>query len=281
MITFRTFAAFVFVIAPAFSQNPAMVPADRNEIRPTEPLWENGGLPRQTIAESEGLQPLGAHFDLPHPTITPATGAPKVSVRQLRHPPSKAAVRAFAEAKRDAAAGNHSKAIEELRRAVDQSPEFGQAWTNLGVQYLLFGQIEAAIPALEEAARLMQDEALIHTNLSYAYSLTAHWDRAEAEARKAVQLDKNYARAHYVLGHLLLLRGMNLDEGVENLRMAREEVPKARLILVGYYLHNEQREAAEQELRAYIAAVKGAEKAKAEWWLSDLNGNRTGVPPPQ
>jgi Flp pilus assembly protein TadD len=281
MIAFRTFVAFVFVIAPAFAQNPAMVPADRDEIRPTEPLWEKGGLPRQSIADSDGLQPLSAHFDLPNPTITPTTGAPTVSARQLRHPPSKAAERAFAEAKRDAAAGNHGKAIEELRRAVAQSPEFGQAWTNLGVQYLLFGQTEAAIPALEEAARLMQDEALIHTNLSYAYSLAGRWDGAEAEARKAVQLDKNYARAHYVLGHLLLLRGMNLDEGVENLRMAREEVPKARLILVSYYLQTEQKEAAEQELRAYIAAAKGAEKAQAEWLLSGLNGNRTAVTPPR
>jgi tetratricopeptide (TPR) repeat protein len=279
MITSRTFAVFVFVIAPAFAQNPAMVPADRDEIRPTEPLWENGRLTRPTIAESDGSQPPGAHFDLPTPTITPATGAPTVSVRQLLHPPSKAAERAFAEAKRDAADGNHGKAIEELRRAVAQSPEFGQAWTNLGVQYLLSGQIEAAIPALEEAARLMQDEALIHTNLSYAYSLAGSWDRAEAEARKAVQLDKNYARAHYVLGHLLLLRGMNFDEGVENLRMAREEVPKARLILVSYYLQNEQRAVAEQELRAYIAAAKGEEKAKAELWLSDLNGDRAGMQP--
>jgi tetratricopeptide (TPR) repeat protein len=281
MITFRTFAAVVFVIAPAFSQNPAMVPADRDEIRPTEPLWGSGRLPRPMIADSDGSQPPGAHFDLPSPTITPSSGAPTVSVRQLRHPPSKAAERAFAEAKRDAADGNHGKAIEELRKAVAQSPEFGQAWTNLGVQYLLLGQIEAAIAALEEAARLMQDEALIHTNLSYAYSLSGSWDRAEAEARKAVELDKNYARAHYVLGHLLLLRGVNLAEGVENLRMAREEVPKARLILASYYLHNEQREAAEQELRAYIAGVKGAEKAGAELWLSDLKGHRTAVAPPQ
>jgi len=276
----RSFSAFVFMIAPAFSQNPSAIPVIRGGIATAEPAPEDDLDPRphrQAIGESDGLQPPGAPtpLDLPNQATTPNTGAPTVSVRQLRHPPSKTAVRAFADAKRDSAAGNHARAIDELRKAVEQSPEFGQAWSNLGVQYSLLGQSEAAILALEEAARLMPDEALIHTNLSYAYSQALRWDWAETEAREALRMDKNYAKAHYVLGHLLLLRGANLDEAVENLRMASAEVPKARLVLAGFYLQNARKEAAEKELRAYIAGTKGNDKAKAEQWLAELNRNRT------
>ena len=152
-----------------------------------------------------------------------------------------------------------------------QSPEYAQAWSNLGAQYLQLTQVEAGISALEEAARLMPEEALIHTNLSYAYHLSSRWDRAETEVRKALQLDRNYMRAHYVLGQLLLLRGVNLEEAVENLKVAREEIPRARIVLANYYLRNAQEAAAEQELRAYMARAKGDDKAKAERWLAALS----------
>jgi Tfp pilus assembly protein PilF len=43
------------------------------------------------------------------------------------------------------------------------------ARNNLGLQYLRAGKTAAAIPVLEEAARLLPDSARTHANLACAY----------------------------------------------------------------------------------------------------------------
>jgi tetratricopeptide (TPR) repeat protein len=124
-----------------------------------------------------------------------------ISVRQLRNPPSKSALRALEKAKHYSTAGDYAKAIA----------------------------------ALEEAARLLPESPVVHTNLGFAWATVARFDRAEQEARVAIGLDQHYAKAHYLLGHVLLLQGSKFEEAVENLKLASAEVPKARLILAQFY----------------------------------------------
>src|SRR5258708_24157135 len=91
-----------------------------------------------------------------------------VSVRQLQHPLSKNALHAFAKAQHYSDAGDHAKAIAELRRMLDDASAQGYARGNLGAEYLRAGQPAAAIEQLEQAVRLVPASPVIRTNLAYA-----------------------------------------------------------------------------------------------------------------
>ncbi len=194
-----------------------------------------------------------------------------VSVRQLQHPVSKNAIHAFAKAQHYSDAGDHSKAIAELRQVLADPSAEGYAHANLGAEYLRAGQPDAAIAELEESIRLVPDSATAHTNLAYAYSVTRNLQRAEEEARRALQINRSYAQAHYLLGHILLTRGTGPDEGVENLKVARREIPKARIVLAQFYARRGQKEAARQELQEFIGEATGEDRTRAERWLSELD----------
>ena len=183
-----------------------------------------------------------------------AHSAPQtISVRQLRNPPSKSALRAFTKAKSYSAAGDHAKAIDELRRILPDTSATGYAHASLGLEYLQLDRTDDAIAELQEAARLIPESPAVHTNLGYAWSAIGQFERAEQEARAAIRIDRTYAKARYLLGHVLLLQGAKFEEAVENLKLARAEVPKSRLILAQFYAQHGQQAAAEIEMREYSA----------------------------
>lgn len=66
------------------------------------------------------------------------------------------------------------------------------------------GKISEAIPYLERAIRLRPDYALLHQNLAYAYARTKNYDKAEAELRRAIDLDPRNQFDWYGLGTLYL-----------------------------------------------------------------------------
>jgi Tfp pilus assembly protein PilF len=197
-------------------------------------------------------------------------GGGTISVHALQHPLSKHALHAFAKAQRYSEAGDHAKAIAELRRVIDDAAAEGYARGNLGAEYLRAGQPAAAIEQLEQAVRLVPDSPVMHTNLAYAFSVTGDLDRAEQEARRALQIDRSHSQAHYLLGHLLLARGTKLEEGVENLKIARHSFPKARIVLAQFYVRHHDPAAARQELQEFLTEAGGDDREKAERWLAEL-----------
>lgn len=222
---------------------------------------------QQLVTITPLSQPLQIH--LPKQTAE-SSPARTVSVRQLRNPVSKNALRSFAKAQRYSDAGDHAKAIEELRRTLPDASATGYAHAILSAEYGRMGQTEAAIAELEEALAVMPDSSALHTNLAFELSMARRFDRAEEEARQAIHLDRNCAKAHYLLGYLLLARGASPDEAVENLKLARNEVPKSKLLLGQFYVRSGERAAAKQELREYLTQATGDDRVKAEHWLAEL-----------
>jgi tetratricopeptide (TPR) repeat protein len=212
-------------------------------------------------------QPL--QIRLPRQT-TESSPAGTVSIRQLQNPVSKNALRSFAKAQRYSDAGDHVKAIEELRRTLPDASATGYAHAILSAEYGRMGQTEAAIAESEAAVRVIPDSSALHTNLAFELSIARRFDRAEDEARQAIHLDRYCAKAHYLLGYLLLARGASPDEAIENLKLARNEVPKSKLLLGQFYARNGKRVAAKQELREYLTRATGDDRVKAERWLAEL-----------
>ena len=153
-----------------------------------------------------------------------------VPVSELRNPPSRKTLSVIGKARRATDAGDHETAVRELSQAAEKNPNDGYLRTNLGVEYLRVGNLAAAMPLLEEAARLIPDSPKTHGNLAYAYYLNRDWTRAETEARAALAADRSDPRMRFLLGACLLARA-SMDEALANLRAAREAIPEARALL--------------------------------------------------
>ena len=169
-----------------------------------------------------------ARIMLPAPQRQATAGT--VPISELRNPPSKKTLSVIGKARRATDAGDHETAVRELSDAAQKNPNDGYLRTNLGVEYLRVGNLAAAMPLLEEAARLIPDSPKTHGNLAYAYYLNRNWARAETEARAALAADRSDPRMRFLLGVCLLARG-STDEALANLRAAREAIPEARALL--------------------------------------------------
>ncbi len=200
-----------------------------------------------------------------------AVGGGTVSVQQLQHPISPKSQKIFEAAQKASAQGDYLKEIEILRRALNDAAAAPNARMNIGVAYLRAGQASQAIPELQEAARLMPQNAVAHTNLAYALLLTERLDASEAECRRALQLDRNNSKARWVMGSILLRQGAHEQEAVADLQFASREIPKARMILAQFYERSGQKDAAVRELRAFLPQASGADRANVERWLSSLS----------
>jgi tetratricopeptide (TPR) repeat protein len=191
-----------------------------------------------------------------------------VSVRQLQL--SEKAKRIFAQAQKASAARDYTKANGILRGALKEDSAIGYARLNMGANYMKADQPASAIPEFQEAVRLMPDDVMSRTNLALAFLWTRKLDEAEVAARGALAIDRNCAKAQWALGAILLANGLHVEEGLENLRLASREIPRARVMVAQYYAQRGQKDAAARELREYLAKASGADKASAEQWLSKL-----------
>jgi tetratricopeptide (TPR) repeat protein len=157
-----------------------------------------------------------------------------------------------------------------LRGALNDASAEPYARTNIGVAYLRAGQAAAAVPELQQAARLLPEDAVVRTNLAFSLLLTKHEDAAEVECRRALQLDRNSSKAHWVMGSILINKGSHEEEAVEDLRFASREMPRAKVVLAQFYERSGQKDAAARELREFLPQASSEDRAKVERWLSKL-----------
>ena len=77
--------------------------------------------------------------------------------------------------------------------------------------------------------------------------------------------------ARWVMGSILLAKGLRVEEAVEDLRFACREIPKARVQLAQFYERNGQRAEAVRELREFLPQASDQDRATVERWLSKLS----------
>jgi tetratricopeptide (TPR) repeat protein len=99
-------------------------------------------------------------------------------------------------------------AIDELREAVHQQPEYADAYHNLGVALAKTGDVTGAIAAWTEAERLDPEALSLRYSLSalvsYNYGVSLVRDgrlpQAMKEWQAALRIQPNFVEAHYALG---------------------------------------------------------------------------------
>ncbi|CAI9776592.1 unnamed protein product [Fraxinus pennsylvanica] len=102
-----------------------------------------------------------------------------------------------------------------------------------GNSYFKKNRFAAAIDAYTEAITLCPNVPIYWTNRALCHRKRNDWTRVEEDCRRAIQLDHNSVKAHYMLG-LALLQREEYTEGAKELEKAldlgRSENPKGYMV---------------------------------------------------
>jgi tetratricopeptide (TPR) repeat protein len=205
-------------------------------------------------------------------------GSGTVSVSELKRMVPPKAFRAFAEAQRYNESGRDLDAVRQLERALRIYPEYSDARCNLGVEYIRLGRHKEALEQFEKAAASGPASARVYANMGYSLCALGRLGDAEQAVRRALDIDKTYSRAHYLLGSILAKSVMpgslgKAPEAAIHLRLGATDVPHAYLEIAQMYLAEGDRPGAAAEVRVYLTSGDKGYRADAERWLTRILGN--------
>ncbi|HEY6283219.1 MAG TPA: tetratricopeptide repeat protein [Nitrososphaerales archaeon] len=157
------------------------------------------------------------------------------------------------------------RAMGYFEEAVQKDPTYALPYTGLADSYTQMGRHNWYIrprEAFEKAKGYAKKALDIDDSLAEAHvSLAAvqiiydwEWTKAEEQVRRAVQLNPNYATAHYWYSHLLLATG-RLDEAVEEAELAHVLDPLSPAVgmgLVQVYLFAGRYDTAIEECKRHL-----------------------------
>ena len=103
--------------------------------------------------------------------------------------------------------GQLNEAIEECHRAIQQDPDFGNPYNDIGVYLIELNQLDEAIPWLEKAmtAKRYENPNFPHMNLGRVYERQGEWDQAVESYKKSLALNPEYKSAKQALMRILTL----------------------------------------------------------------------------
>ena len=192
-----------------------------------------------------------------------------VSVDALKMPPR--AEREFQQALKDYKAGNMRGSVAHLEKSLVIYPEFPEAHNTLGVMHAQLNEPEKALAEFRTASSL-NPKLVSSVNNQSAILLSMHrYPEAESAARHALDLDPQHKSSRYLLGRTLLAEKQNTSETVELLRQSRTDFPLARLFLSQVLINRGEKEAALEELHAYLEIPNAPEKETAAKMISKLS----------
>jgi tetratricopeptide (TPR) repeat protein len=223
------------------------------------------------LTESVEIHPLSGPITLRMPVqrrARPVSGV--VSVREMQNPIPKDAWKAFVKAQHYADTAKPDAAIEHLRRALAIYPGWRDAHVNLGTQLYRAGHAEEGLQEFQAAIRIGPPAAIAYTNAAAALAQLHRLEEAEQMVREALRVDRLFARAHYLLGHMLASQRGKSAEALDHLRTAESQVPIARLIAAQILTSRGDRVAAAAELQAYLKSGERTYRERAKELLQSL-----------
>ncbi|MGH8047399.1 MAG: tetratricopeptide repeat protein [Chthoniobacterales bacterium] len=102
--------------------------------------------------------------------------------------------------------GNDAAAEKVLKQAITKRIETAPAWLTLGMLYVQQNHNEEAFAALSQAVLYDRGNPRAHNYLGIVLGRKGWLDGAEAELRRAVEIDPSYRDAHYNLAVVYLQR---------------------------------------------------------------------------
>jgi len=222
---------------------------------------ESGDRPRTPFERLEKTMRVAAATP-PEAALAPG----KVSVAELRNPPSRMEANLLVRAQRYAAAGDHVSAIAALKEALQESSSTAYIRSVLGVEYLKLEDFHSAITHLKAAVGLLPSLAANHSNLGYALCRVGDRTAGENELREALKIDGTTAKTHFVLGVILLDKLTTEARG--HLLLAANEVSRAHLALAVYYARLGEAASAQDEMQRYIQTTRPVAPYEVPNWVA-------------
>lgn len=128
---------------------------------------------------------------------------------------------------------NLYKAIAEFQKAADKDPNYALAYAGLADSYALLEDYTGARTSetcpkakafAERALQLDESLAEAHASLAFTFTQMWLWDQAEAEFKRSIELNPNYAPAHQWYSLHLRFRG-RFEEGLSESKRAYAQEP--------------------------------------------------------
>lgn len=176
------------------------------------------------------------------------------------------------------AAGDHKRAVKELKAALEIHPRFPLALNELGAQHMRLGQLDDAAEAFAAAVRLAPDEPVLHINYGILLIRQKKYKEAEAQLARAVALDGASAAARVQRGHALIRLGRAAEaeaELLQALKLGGPSTPLAHRYLGALYFDRGDDTRAAAELEAYLRlAPDAADAAQVRAILAGLKPSK-------
>lgn len=163
----------------------------------------------------------------------------------------------------------------ELRKAIQLSPNFAPAYTELGKLTLKNGRPAETVEFCQIAIRFDQADFDAHLNMGIAYISLKKLDLAEPELVTAAFLDRTAITPHYYLGILFVMKD-DLNVAQKAFETAKElsggkSLPAIHKYLGRIYMRKDMGKEAVQELETYLRLVPKAHDAdKVKKDISDI-----------
>jgi len=167
-----------------------------------------------------------------------------------------------------------AEAEAEFRKALELSPKFAPAYTELGRLQLANNRLEEAVESCKSAIRNDEADFDAHLNIGIAYLYLKNYSAAETELVSAAYLNRAAVTPHYYLGLLSVMRN-DLDVAQKAFETAKElggkSLPAIHRFLGRIYLKKAMEKEGLQELETYIKLAPKAEDAeKVKKEISDI-----------
>jgi tetratricopeptide (TPR) repeat protein len=237
------------------------------------------GVPRGDyvviIDKEKGFEPFSQNVTIlaasapPHLVIRlrlkgETTSEPGVINAEFANVPSRA-MTFYQKALEQAHAGNNKAAIEQLKQAISEYPDFMLAFNELGVQYLRLGELDQADEALTKALKLAPDSATPVLTHGILLTVMGRFDLAVTELQTALKQKDQSANGHLYLGQALANLGRFAEAEVQLTRaieLGGDDVKDAHRFLGAIYLQRGEREKGVAEFETYLKLAPKAKDAE-------------------
>jgi len=144
---------------------------------------------------------------------------------------------------------------ERLQALAALTPDLPECQALLGRDALSRGDALEAIKHAKKALSLRPHSHFAHADLGLAYMLAGQLDKAQARFRKAIEIEPQHWAFHSNLGMILAREG-KLEEAEKQLQNAvdlRPDIVEPRQHLVDFYLQHQKSREAKRELNKLVA----------------------------
>jgi Flp pilus assembly protein TadD len=193
-----------------------------------------------------------------------AKSEPGVVNAELANVPQKA-LTTYQKALQSAQAGNNKAAVEELKQAISEYPEFMLAFNELGLQYLKLGELDKADEALAKALKLAPDSATPLLTHGVLLAVQGKFNLAVTELQIALKQRDQSAIGHLYLGQSLAILGRYADAEshlTRAIELGGDEVKDAHRFLGAIYFQRGEREKGVTEFETYLRLAPKAKDAE-------------------